>query len=166
MVTKRPVPGLIALALAALIAPSALSAQNGRHDVGTYVMGGAAVRVTAAAPRVELLVLQEPSALMIYLDGLSVLAWADSADKLLRLSRKELSPGYEEVETSILTNPDPSYANGVLLSRVFKGKRTQCYLSVWVGRNSYTAIPISDRDARSLVAALRRASLEVGGASR
>jgi hypothetical protein len=115
---------------------------------------------------VELLVLQEPSAIMVYLEGRSVLEWADSADKVLHVSRKDLSPGHEEVETAILKHPDPSYANGVLLSRVFKGKRTQCYLSVWVGRNSYTAIPISDRDARSLVAALRRASLEVGSAPR
>lgn len=162
---KRSILALAAVSLLVAMNAAALHAQNGRRDVGTYVMGDAAVRVTAAAPRVELLVVQEPATMMIYLEGQSVLAWTDSADKLLRLSRHEMS-GREEVETAILKHPDPSYANGVLLTRVLKGKRTQCYLSVWVGRSSYTAIPLNDREARSLVSAMRRAALEVGSTSR
>ncbi len=148
---------LAALALA--LAAPAMLAQAESREVGTYVMGGAALRVTAATPRVELLVVQSAATMMIYLDGRSVMAWADSAEKMLRLGRGEVPGG--EVTTTILKHPDPSYGNGVMLARVFKEKRTQCYLYAWVGRGSYTAIPMSDKQARSVIAALKRAALEV-----
>ena len=155
------------IALAAVICgifaslPSSVEAQE-RRDVGTYVMGDAAVRVTAAAPRVEMLVVQSPATMMLYLDGRSLLEWTDEANKILRLKRKDVPYDSTEIETTVLKNPDSSYGNGVLLTRVFRAKKTHCYLTAWVGRNSYTAIEMSDREARSVVAALRRAALEVG----
>jgi hypothetical protein len=95
-----------------------------------------------------------------------VLAWADSADALLGLSREDLARDSAELSTTVLQHPDPSYASGVKLTRVFTRKRTKCFLYVWVGRHNYTAIPLSDRDARSVVSALKRAAAELRDSAR
>jgi hypothetical protein len=162
-VDKRLMAMLALQLAAAALSPLSRAESQERRDVGTYVMGDAAVRVTAAAPRVEMLVVQSPATMMLYLDGRSTLAWADSAEQILRLKRDDVPYGHTEVETTVLRHPDPSYSNGVLLTRVFRDKRTHCYLTTWVGRNSYTAIEMSDKQARSVVSALKRAAMEVGG---
>lgn len=159
---QKEILGVIVAGLLAASA-SAAAAQTraelpGREEIAKYRLRKASVSVAATARRIELLVVDGPATMVVYLDDASVTRWLANNSWLLALDDRTLRDTSSEFSSVILKHADPSYASGLILTRSFRGRRPSSYLTTWVGRTRHTVVPMSTAQARSLALALGRAA--------
>lgn len=155
----------IAVVVAALLAASAsaVAAQPrpelaSREEIAKYRLRSASVSVAATEARVELLLVDGPSAMIVYLDDASITRWLDNNKWLLDLKPRTRPDTAFEFSSVILKHSDPSYASGLILTRSFRDRGSSAYLTAWIGRTRHTVISLSSGQARSFALALGRAA--------
>ncbi|MFN2398843.1 MAG: hypothetical protein ABR543_09440 [Gemmatimonadaceae bacterium] len=150
--------GVLLAASASTAAAQARPDVPGREEIAKYRLRKASVSVAATAGRIELLVVDGPAAMVVYLDEASVTRWLDNNAWLLDLDARTRPDTSSEFSSVILKHSDPSYASGLILTRSFRGRKPTSYLTTWVGRTRHTVVQMSTAQTRSLALALGRAA--------
>src|SRR5687767_11196837 len=156
----RPFASLLIL-LSFAVSP-ALLAQRAppptTRTIAEYNVDDVTLRISADAPRVEVFLWRKPQAIVVYLDSRSIERWMDLASAFIASDGPVPNGAPVERSTPVLRHADSSYRSGLELTRRATDRRSQLFLTAWVGDHSAAMVPMRRSQARGFLAALREAA--------
>jgi len=126
--------------------------------VARYETPGGVLAVSANAWGIALRLQQGDRNVQLTLDAEATRTWADSTERTLNLKGGEPAGDSIDFDSRVLRHPQTDHEGGLLLTRSFFRQPSRCFLTAWVGEDESLTIQLTDRQAREVLSAFRRAA--------